>query len=116
VYYSVDTVARMKKKLRKRDRLFFIIGIDAFRDLGTWREPRRLLRSCEFIVVSRPGFRLRGAPLLRGDNIHLLPGVHEPVSATAIRRAAQRGRGLARLVPPPVAAYIRKHRLYGEVE
>ncbi len=59
VNYSIDTVRRLKKTLKKADRLFFLIGIDAFREVAKWREPRALLAECEFIVASRPGYSLR---------------------------------------------------------
>jgi nicotinate-nucleotide adenylyltransferase len=136
--YSIDTVHRVKSKLRKNDRLFFLIGIDAFLDIATWKDSEALLRACEFIVGSRPGYTLAevanalpeslrppkqvtqpfgrqpaaGELVHRGVHLHLLEGVNVPVSATQIRRAAAAGRGLQRLVPDPVAAYIKKMRLY----
>ncbi len=138
--YSIDTVRQLKKELKKSDRLFFIIGMDAFKDIAKWREPEPLLRETEFIVVSRPGFSLSdiGAALpedlrpthkvlktmkhhlvggdivLSGVTIHLLPGVNERVSATQIRAAARTGRKLDALVGPEVADYIRKTGLYKE--
>src|SRR5581483_5664734 len=36
--YSIDTIRRLKSNLRKADRLFFLIGIDAFKDIAKWRE------------------------------------------------------------------------------
>src|SRR5208337_3651995 len=59
VNYSIDTVRRLKQTLKKTDRLFFLIGMDAFRDIAKWREARALLAECDFIVASRPGFSLR---------------------------------------------------------
>jgi len=35
-----------------------------------------------------------------------------PVSASEIRERAKRGEDLSRLVPPAVANYIARHRLY----
>jgi nicotinate-nucleotide adenylyltransferase len=136
--YSIDTVRRFKKALRKSDRLFFLIGIDAFRDIAKWREPEALFRECEFIVASRPGYsladvanalpeKLRPAPevtkpfqkqaatgdlVLPGVMVHLLQGVNQDVSATAIREAASKGKSLARYVDPGVAEYIKKMGLY----
>jgi nicotinate-nucleotide adenylyltransferase len=136
--YSIDTVRRFKTTLKKSDRLFFLIGIDAFLDISKWRDPETLLRECEFIVVSRPGYSLadvagalpesmrpggevlkpfqksvaQGDIVLGGAVIHLLEGVEEKVSATQIRRAAISGRGLNRWVSPAVAEYIRKIGLY----
>jgi len=136
--YSIDTVHRLKDTLAKSHRLFFLIGIDAFRDIATWREPEALLGECEFIVASRPGYSLadvanalpealrpkasvtepfskqpaRGELVLRGVTIHLLENVQHNVSATAIREAAAKERRLTKFVSPAVAEYIRKRKLY----
>ena len=138
VNYSIDTVRRLKQTLKKSDRLFFLIGIDAFRDVAKWREARALLAECDFIVASRPGYSLRdvaeslpedlrppaavtrpfhkqpakGDLVLPGVTLHLLEGVHQSVSATAIRAAAAQGKSLARWLDPRVADYVRKHGLY----
>ena len=139
--YSVDTVRRLKKTLKKSDKLYFLIGMDAFKDIATWHKPQELLQECEFIVASRPGFSLadmggalpeklrpsdavlkamrnqqvNGAIALPGATIHLLPDVHERASSTQIRAAASRSVAqLSRYVPRPVAEYIKKEQLYRE--
>jgi nicotinate-nucleotide adenylyltransferase len=138
VNYSIDTVRRLKKTLKKSDRLFFLIGIDAFRDVASWHEARALLAECDFIVASRPGYSLRdvaeslpedlrppaavtrpfhkqpakGDLVLPGVALHLLEGVNQSVSATTIRAAAAQGKPLSRWLDPRVADYIRKHGLY----
>src|SRR5258708_25585484 len=56
--YSIETVRRLKSTLKKSDKLYFLIGIDAFKDISTWYKPVELLSDVEFIVVSRPGFSL----------------------------------------------------------
>ena len=110
--YSIETVRRLKRQLSRRDQLYFLIGADAFGDLATWRQPQALCREVEFIVAARPGFSLaRTAAALPGARLHRL-SARSPVSATQVRAAAQRGKTLARLVPPAVAAYIGKHGLY----
>ena len=137
--YSIDTVRRVKQALPKNARLFFLIGIDAFLDISTWREPEALLREVEFIVASRPGFSLadvaealperlrpkesgikvskkqpaRGSIVLPGVTVHLLDGLNEGVSATQIRQAVKGKRALGKLVPGGVADYIKKQGLYG---
>ena len=110
--YSIETVRRLKRQLARRDQLYFLIGADAFGDLATWRQPQALCREVEFIVAARPGFSLARAAAARpGARLHRL-SVRSPVSATQVRAAARRGKTLARLVPPAVAAYIGKHGLY----
>ncbi|HWR36570.1 MAG TPA: nicotinate-nucleotide adenylyltransferase [Clostridia bacterium] len=136
--YSIDTVRRFKQRVRKVDRLFFIIGIDAFMDVAKWRSPVELLQECEFIVASRPGYSLNdvasalpetlrpaeqvsrlfkqqpagGDIVLAGTTIHLLDEVKEAVGATKIRSAVATGRPIANFVGPEVAEYIRKLQLY----
>lgn len=56
--YTIDTVRRLKSMLKKSDKLYFLIGMDAFKDISTWRQPEELLAEVEFIVVSRPGYSL----------------------------------------------------------
>jgi nicotinate-nucleotide adenylyltransferase len=136
--YSIDTVRRLKKSLKKSDRLFFLIGIDAFRDVAKWHDASALLAECDFIVASRPGYSLRdvaeslpedlrppaavtrpfrkqparGDLVLPGVTLHLLEGVNQSASATAIREAAAQGKPLTRWLDPRVADYIKKQGLY----
>jgi len=136
--YTVDTVRRLKQTLRKSDRLFFLIGIDAFKDIASWHEAEALFRECEFIVASRPGFSLadvanalperlrpksavtkpfarqpaKGDLILTGATVHLLENVQQNVSATAIRDAVAAKRPLTKFVGPAVAEYIKKMGLY----
>lgn len=58
LFYSVDTVRHFKHVYHLHgDRIFFIVGADAFLDIPTWREYEALLGLCDFIVASRPGIR-----------------------------------------------------------
>jgi nicotinate-nucleotide adenylyltransferase len=136
--YTVDTVTRLKQGLKKADRLFLLIGIDAFAEIAQWYQPEALFRECEFVVASRPGYSLAdvanalptslrprleatrpfqkqaatGDLVLSGVTIHLLDDVYQPVSSTAIRQAAAAGKPLGRFVDPAVADYIKKMGLY----
>jgi nicotinate-nucleotide adenylyltransferase len=136
--YTIDTLERLAKGLKKSDRLFFLIGIDAFMDVAKWHRAEDVLRFCDFIVASRPGFSLadvaRALPVsLRpsahvmkpfaksaasgefvhaGVRLHLLDTVKVNVSATDIRKAAASGRALNKYVSPSVAEYINKVGLY----
>ena len=134
VHYSIDSVRRLKRSLKRGDRLFFLIGMDAFLEIASWYRAEELLRQCEFVVSVRPGSsirkvtlvlppslrrsagafprRSRGGIRVDGVSIHLLRRARARVSATLVRAAARRGRPLTKLVPGPVAEYIRKMRLY----
>ena len=56
--YSVDTIAQLKLMYPEPLTIYFILGIDAFVDMASWRQPDVLLRSCHTIVTSRPGYSL----------------------------------------------------------
>jgi nicotinate-nucleotide adenylyltransferase len=138
VNYSIYTLRRLKLALKKRDRLFFLIGIDAFKDIAQWHEPEALFRECEFIVASRPGYsladvasflpeRLRpraevrkpfakqaanGDLVLSGATVHMLGDVNQNISATAIRGAVAAKKSVGRLLDPAVVAYVKKMELY----
>jgi len=136
--YTVDTVRRMKQSLKNSDRLFLLIGMDAFADIAKWHQAEALFRECEFIVAGRPGFSLAdvanalpeslrprtkvmkpfqkqaatGDLVLPGVTIHLMGDLHQPASATAIRQAASAGKPLGRFVDAMVGEYIKKVGLY----
>jgi nicotinate-nucleotide adenylyltransferase len=136
--YSIDTVRRLKQSFKNADRLFFLIGMDAFADIANWHQAEALFRECEFIVAGRPGYSLAdvakalpeslrprdevmkpfhkqeaaGDMMLPGVRIHLLGDLKQPASATTIRQAAAAGKALGRFLDPAVAEYIRKMGLY----
>ncbi len=136
--YTIDTVRRLKQSFKSSDRLFLLIGMDAFAEIAKWHLAESLFRECEFIVAGRPGFsladvanalpeKLRPRPevtkpfqkqvaagdlVLPGVSLHLVEDLHQPASATAIRQAASSGKPLGRFVEPVVAEYIKKMGLY----
>ena len=54
--YTVDTVAQLKHQFPELSTIYFIVGIDAFLEIASWRQPDALLGSCHTIVTSRPGY------------------------------------------------------------
>src|SRR5579872_2290936 len=136
--YTIDTIRRMKQSFKTADRLFLLIGIDAFAEIANWHQAEAIFRECEFIVAGRPGYSLadvanalpeslrprpevtkpfhKQAPsgdlVLPGVTIHLMGDLHQPASATAIREAAAKGKPMGRFLDPPVADYIKKMGLY----
>lgn len=136
--YSIDTVRKLKATMRKSDRLFFLIGIDAFKDIAKWRESEALFAECEFIVASRPGYSLadiatalpeklrprtevmkpfvkqpaKGELVLPGVTLHLLDELNQNISATAVRSAVAAKKPIRKFVSEGVEEYIKKEGLY----
>jgi nicotinate-nucleotide adenylyltransferase len=136
--YSINTIRRLKSTFKASDRLFFLIGIDAFKEIATWHQVKALFEECEFIVASRPGYSLadvaqalpkelrpaeavtrpfqkqpaKGDLVLPKATVHLLESVHYDVSATRIRQAVASGKPLTKFVDANIAEYIKKTALY----
>ena len=106
--YSIETIERVHALLGGSAELFFLIGADAFAEIGTWHRWRDVIASVEFIVVSRPG-RMYTVP--EGARVHRLEGVDLPVSSSGIRQQLAEGDDRVD-VPPAVFTYIREHGLY----
>lgn len=132
--YSIDTLERIKKTWPEA-RIFFLLGVDAFLDIGTWREYERVIRECRFIVMARPGFRLEtarkvmdgrlesvmmeiaaGGPvaeeILDRIRVFLAPIGALDISSTDIRERLRRGESVAGLVPEAVRSFIEERKLY----
>ncbi len=132
VLYSVDTVRHARTMLqRAADRLYFIAGADSFLEIPMWKNYEALLDLCDFIVLSRPGFRLDALRLvippellnrtpaldkrtiaLRKSSVYLLDTVHSEISSTEIRRRVHARKSIHGLVPARVEEYIWKQALY----
>lgn len=103
--YSIDTIERVKAD---GGDVYFIIGADAFAEIGSWHRASDVIRSVEFIVVTRPGHQYECPP---GARVHRLETLALPESSSEIRRALARG-GTPADLPPKVVEYIRKNGLY----
>jgi nicotinate-nucleotide adenylyltransferase len=131
--YSIDTIRQVLAEPASPSALTLILGLDAFRDLDTWKEHTEVFAHCDVAVLSRPGYRdmltlddlpvaTRGHfcydPLrdcFRHDSGHTV-ALHRitslNISATEIRRQVKEGRSIRYLVPAPVARYIYDRQLY----
>jgi nicotinate-nucleotide adenylyltransferase len=109
--YSIHTIERVKAENRPdglNQNVFFVIGADAFAEIRTWHRWEDVVRSVEFIVVTRPGHSYVSPP---GARVHRLETVALPVASSEIRQALARGETPAQL-PAGVAEYIREQGLY----
>lgn len=141
ISYSIDTVTLLQQEWGASAELYFLVGLDAFLDLSTWRRAGDLLSSCHFVVVSRAG-----ASFTQLSNMELLPPLDNAalrdlenrrtdslvfelpaarrlfllaippclVSATLIRERIRLGASLDGLLPAQVESYILRKGLYRE--
>jgi len=131
--YTVDTLRALGEIHSAR--LVFILGSDAFAELGTWREPKQLFALADFAVMARPGTPGRLAdwipkPLrgefeldLGGDSArHRATGAvlravaisALAVSSSDLRDRVRTGRSIRYLVPEAVRRDIEASRIYAQ--
>jgi nicotinate-nucleotide adenylyltransferase len=136
--YTIDTIRLLQQEYGPEARLFFLIGLDAFLEFPTWRDPATLLTLCSFVVLSRPGLSfqaLSGLPLIpaipqaslveldagRSVRLNVPVGAQSliclrlppnSVSASDIRARIAQGAPTANLLPPVVESYILQHHIY----
>ncbi|MFC2169786.1 nicotinate-nucleotide adenylyltransferase [Acidobacteriota bacterium] len=132
--YSVITLNKIKK-IYPDTRIFFILGIDAFLEITTWKDYKKVLRQCSFIIVNRPGYRLNDAKRVFGGKyikymvelskseeaisdkilsfkIFIFQINAFEVSSTEIRERIKRGDSIKGMVSEAVENYIKNNKFY----
>lgn len=133
ISYSIDTVREFAARLTPGDSLYFIIGLDAFREIGSWNDFAGLFCLCNFIVTSRPGSKerdpLKGTGVavkklfcydfLRrnyrhhsGTRVYFKELTDIAISASEIRALVKQEKSIRYLLPTAVEHYIQRHGLY----
>lgn len=128
--FTSATLKRFHDRGYGPNELFFVLGADAFGDIGTWRDYPAILNDAHFVVVSRPGFPVdqlpHRLPLLAARMVRppldslsqidplivLIDAPTADVSSTAIRQRRAAGEPIAEMVPPGVQQHIEQHGLY----
>ncbi len=130
--FSVDTLQQLKSQ-NPEDEYFFIIGLDSFRDITTWKDYRQLFGLANIVVAKRPGpgddkplsllpvaikddfcYDERSLKLRHksGYEIIFVNETNLNISSTEIRHFIATGQPVEEYVPEPVIDYINKNGLY----
>jgi nicotinate-nucleotide adenylyltransferase len=115
--YTVDTL-RALRGLHPDDTMVLILGWDAAKLFGTWREPGEIRRLASLIVVTRPGSgpltaaSLEAAGLGPGDSV--CERETPDISGSELREEIARGEPVGDCLPPAVERYIAEHGLYAD--
>jgi nicotinate-nucleotide adenylyltransferase len=131
--YSIDTLKEIKTIYGPGLELFFIIGMDAFLEIKSWKKFEDLFNETNFVVIKRPGFPDEAfRPLVLSLDLGFKPGMEintffHPssghsiiykeltllaISSTKIRESTAAGRSIRFLTPETVRSYIREKGLY----
>ncbi len=131
--YSVETLTQQSTLYGKDEELYFVLGLDAFMELPTWKSYRQLFSLCHFVVVARPGYSATSLGTMLQDQVsdeysfdQAVEGFIHPshctvyyrevtlldISSSTIRQLLAKGRSVRYLVPDEVEAYIYQQGLY----
>jgi nicotinate-nucleotide adenylyltransferase len=109
--YTVKTLDALRRQLPASE-MFLILGADAFAEMGSWREPQRLLGMCTVAVVERPGVASTAGNAPAGARVVRMDRPTLPFSSSEVRRLIKEGRSVRYVVAETVADYIDKRELY----
>lgn len=131
--YSVETIAHFRRQFGRGTELYFILGLDAFLEINTWKEYVALFTLCHFVVMTRPGFEKNFAPEhlpveMAGDFCYDLKKsgyAHRSgffvfpkeitaldISSTKIREKVRKRHSVKYLLPETVATFIFQNNFY----
>lgn len=130
--YSVDTLKELRVILTPDVRLFFIIGMDTFVELDTWKNSPQLLDHADLVIIARPAYPMtlidQGIDRLgcysfdttnscwvAPDRVGQIYPIDMPpvaISSTNVRAKALSGASLDDVIPSAVSKYISQHKLF----
>ena len=138
--YTIDTVRHFRAQTAADTRLFFIVGVDAFLEIDTWKYFKDLFLLIPMIVLNRPVsrkvsevsfsrtvhdfLRIRiydgyqpspdGLSFSHADRqtVYLFPGEMKDISSTLIRQYIGREESIREAVPGSVVNFIQRKGLY----
>jgi nicotinate-nucleotide adenylyltransferase len=130
--YSIQTLKEIDNLFGGGAELFFILGVDAFLEIETWKDYRDLFQYAHFVVISRGDLGRKDLePVLRhlgpltpvdddpdilklntGKTLFLRVATLMDISSTQIRRLVSSGKSIRFLVPELVMFYIEEKGLY----
>lgn len=106
--YTVDTLRALLAR-RPGGELFFLLGVDALREIGTWKAPGEVARLATLVALSREG---EGGGCDSRYPVHPVRVTRIDISATEVRRRVGAGEPIRYLVPDAVREIIRREGLY----
>lgn len=109
--YTFDTVSEVQDDYPYAE-LFFITGIDAYREIASWHRAEELVHKVVMVAVNRPGYNLDLLEPPFNERVRVLHTVACGVSSTDIRQRLANHQPIRYRVPELVESYLGKHNLY----
>ncbi|MBI3741262.1 MAG: nicotinate-nucleotide adenylyltransferase [Chloroflexi bacterium] len=115
--FTVETLRMLRASFSDEIEIYFLMGLDSLAAILTWRAPAEIIRLCRLAVFDRPGVKAdldaleKQLPGLR-DRVEFVDSIALDISAHDIQRRMRAGESIHDFVPPLVAAYIARAKLY----
>lgn len=110
--YTVDTIREFREIYGWEVDIFFITGADAFLEIDTWFKKDELLKMCQFVAATRPGYDLNKLDSNFKDNLEIMEIPALAISSTDIRNRVRNNQSIKYIVLDIVRDYIYKNNLY----
>ena len=134
--YSIKTLKEFHQMFKSDLDLFFIIGMDAFLEIKTWKSYKQLFEYAHFAVIKRPGVQSEEfETFLTSLGVGFQKEPHQnsfinpfgytviykkatlmDISSTKLREKIVTNKSIRFLVPESVVSYIMEKGLYGSNE
>lgn len=133
--YLVDTLRAIRDRETRRRKMVFILGEDAYAEMGDWRDPAGIFGLTDLAVMTRPPGQLAsladrmpsaardlytlsedGQSAVHreaGTRIDLVPISALDISSSKVREACRAGRSIRFLVPETIREPIEVSERYG---
>lgn len=129
--YTVETLRQLRRKHPEHE-YFFIMGLDSFQEVGSWREYESIFALAHVVVTARPGFEGSLNELLpvaikdrfcydsdaekllcdSGFSVIAVAHTSRDISSTQVREKILAKQSFKGMVPPAVFDYIERFQLY----
>ncbi len=127
--FSIDTICKIIENNEEQNEYYFLIGVDAFLEINTWKDSARVLNIINFIVSARQGYVpelyrkfMEDLHFTRKEsfwynsksgrkNYYLdidIPGI----SSSNLRESIQKRKISGDMINKEVFQYINRHQLY----
>ncbi len=113
--YSYRTIQEILKNKNEGEKVNYIIGFDAFKNIENWKNPEYLKKNVHFIVLKRTGELREEIEKLKdkGFDFEITDSIDTiDVSSTEIRNKIRAGLDFSGLVDEKVKRYIDENELY----
>ena len=133
--YSIETIDHFNELYGPGSMLFFIMGMDAFADIVTWKDYRGLFSRCNFVITTRPGYAIMDLKTILSPDLvsefSLVPEENRfvhiskfsvyfrevtslTISSSCIRERVKENTSVRFLAPDKIIEYIKTQGLYKE--